>query len=271
MELILLGTGSPPPSPHRSGHADAIVVDNRLYLVDAGRNVCRQVAAAGFPVKDVGHLFFTHFHSDHFTGFADFYITRWLFGAETPLRVYGPGPVEEIVKRMLHYYEYDVEIRANEGKTRGGLGVEVTTLAPGSSISLDGIQINVEKGTKHGNVDDIISYRFEADSRVILIASDGSPTEKLATFARGADILVMHPCLPDQIVELIGQTPAMAKIIAGHHATTEEIGRTATDAGVGMVILSHLTPPNAPEEIAVEEVSRYYKGKVIPGRDLDRF
>ena len=63
MELILLGTGSPPPSPDRSGHADGIVVDGRFYLVDAGRNVCRQIAAAGFPVKDVDHLFFTHFHS----------------------------------------------------------------------------------------------------------------------------------------------------------------------------------------------------------------
>ena len=271
MELILLGTGSPPPSPDRSGHADGIVVDGRFYLVDAGRNVCRQIAAAGFPVKDVDHLFFTHFHSDHFTGFADFYITRWLFGAQTPLRVYGPDPVEEIVKRMLHYYEYDIEIRAEEGKTRGGLEIEVTTLAPGGSIEVDGIQINVEKGTRHGNVDDIISYRFEADARVILIASDGSPTEKLVPFAKGADILVMHPCLPDQIVELIGQTPEMAKIIAAHHATTEEIGRTAADAGVGMVILSHLTPPNAAEELAVEEVSRYYGGKVIPGRDLDRF
>ncbi len=271
MELILLGTGSPPPSPGRSGQADAIVAGGRFYLVDAGRNVSRQIAAAGQSIKDVDHLFFTHFHSDHFTGFADFYITRWLFGAQVPLKVYGPGPVEEIVKRMLHYYEYDIEIRAEEGKPREGLGIEVATLAPGDSIEVEGIRVGVEKGTHHGNVDDIISYRFEAEGRVIVIASDGGPTEKLVPFAKGADVLVMHPCLPEQIVELLGQTPEMAKVIAGHHATTEEVGRTAAEAGVKIVVLSHLTPPMARAETAVEEISQHYKGEIAAGEDLQRF
>ena len=88
MDLILLGTGSPPPSPDNSGHANAIVVKEKMYLLDAGRNVVRQITSSGFNVKDVDTLFFTHFHSDHFTGFADFYITRWLFGATHPLTVY---------------------------------------------------------------------------------------------------------------------------------------------------------------------------------------
>ena len=172
---------------------------------------------------------------------------------------------------MLHYYEYDIEIRAEEGKPREGLGIEVTTLDPGDSIEVEGIQVSVEKGTHHGNVDDILSYRFEAEGRVIVIASDGGPTEKLVPFAKGADILVMHPCVPDMIVELIGQTPEMAEIIAGHHAKTDEIGRTATDAEVGMVVLSHLTPPRAPGELVVEEISRYYKGNIAAGEDLQRF
>lgn len=270
MDLILLGTGSPPPDPGTSGQADGIVVDGRLYLVDAGRNVSRQITAAGFSIREVDHLFFTHFHSDHFTGFADFYITRWLFGATAPLKVYGPDPVLEIVNRMLHYYEYDIEIRAAEGKPREGLDIDVDVLAPGDSLEVDGIQVSVEKGTHHGNVDDIISYRFDAEERVIVIASDGGPTEKLVPFARGADVLVMHPCLPDQIIEMLGQTPEMAEIIAGHHATTEEIGRTAAEAGAGKVILSHLTPPMASMELACEEIARHFDGEIIGGRDLMR-
>jgi ribonuclease BN (tRNA processing enzyme) len=254
-----------------SGQADGIVMGDRLYLVDAGRNVCRQIVAAGFSIKDVNHLFFTHFHSDHFTGFADFYITRWLFGASSPLNVYGPEPVLEMVNRMLQYYEYDIEIRAQEGKSRDGLDIDVDTLAPGDSLEVGGIQVSVEKGTHHGNVDDIISYRFEADGRKIVIASDGGPTEKLVPFAEGADVLVMHPCLPDQIVEMLGQTPQMAQIIAGHHASTEEVGRTAAEAGVGKVVLSHLTPPMAPEEQFRGEISKYFGGEVVVGHDLERF
>lgn len=272
MDLILLGVGSPPPDPGTSGQADGIVVGGRLYLVDAGRNVSRQITAVGFPVKEVDHLFFTHFHSDHFTGFADFYISRWLFGggAKVPLNVYGPEPVKKIVERMLHYYEYDIEIRAEEGKSRDGLDIEVKVLAPGDALEVEGIRVRVEKGTHHGNVEDILSYRFEADGRVIVIAGDGRPSGKLVPFARGANLLVMHPCLPDQIIELLGQTPQMAKIISGHHATTEEIGRTAAEAGVGKVVLSHLTPPMSNMALACRGVSRYFNGEVIGGEDLLR-
>jgi ribonuclease BN (tRNA processing enzyme) len=272
VDLILLGTGSPPPDPGTSGQADGIVVGGRLYLVDAGRNVSRQITAAGFPIKEVDHLFFTHFHSDHYTGFADFYISRWLFGggAKVPLKVYGPNPVKEIVNRMRHYYEYDIEIRAEEGKSREGLGIDVEVLAPGDSLEVDGIEVSVEKGTHHGNVDDIISYRFEAEGRSIVIASDGGPTDKLVPFAKGADVLVMHPCLPDQIIELLGQTPQMAEIIAGHHAKTDEVGRTAAEAGVGKVVLSHLTPPMASMQQACEEIAQHFGGEIIGGQDLMR-
>ncbi len=270
MELILLGTGSPPPTPGRSGFADGIVLAGRLYLVDAGRNVPRQVAAAGFAVKDVAHLFFSHFHSDHYTGFGDFYLTRWLFGGETPLRVYGPPPVEEIAERMLRYYEYDVEIRVAEGMPRSGLGVEVRVLSPGDSLEVDGMRIRAERGTHHGNVADLLSYRFEAEGRAVVIAGDGGPTEKLVPFAEGADVLVMHPCLPELIVEQLGQTPEMAAIIASHHATTEEVGRVAAAAGVGTVVLSHIVPPAAPGEVIREEIAQHFGGEILIGEDLLR-
>ncbi|MEE9274001.1 MAG: MBL fold metallo-hydrolase [bacterium] len=270
MELILLGTGSPPPTPGMSGQADGIVVGGKLHMVDAGRNVVRQLAAAGFAPKEVDRLFFTHFHSDHYTGFADFYITRWLMGGQAPLKVYGPGPVEEIIRRLLHAYEYDIELRAEEGKPRKGLGVEVEVLAPGDSLEVDGVGVRVEAGTRHGNVADMISYRFEAEGRVIVIAGDGGPTDKLVPFAKGADVLVMHPCMPDLIVKLTGQTPHMAKIIAGHHATAEEVGRTAAEAGAGKLVLSHITPPPAPPDEVVAAVAEFFSGKIVFGEDLMR-
>lgn len=270
MELILLGVGSPPPSPEASGHANGIALGEKLYLIDAGRNVPRQIAAAGYQVSLVEHLFFTHFHSDHFTGFGDFYITRWLFGASEALRVFGPSPVEQHVRRMLHYYEYDIELRAKEGKPRAGLSLETTVIARGDSLEIDGLKIHADKCTRHGNVEDILSYRFEAEGRSIVVAGDGSPAAELASFARDADILMMHPCLPESIVEMLGQTEQMAEIIAGHHATTEEIGRTAAAANAKAVVLSHLTPPMAPKEKILEEVARFFDGEIIAGLDLMR-
>ena len=50
MELILLGTGAPPPTPQKAGPSNAIVVGGKLYLVDAARHVATQIVRAGFPV-----------------------------------------------------------------------------------------------------------------------------------------------------------------------------------------------------------------------------
>jgi ribonuclease BN (tRNA processing enzyme) len=246
------------------------VLNGRIYLVDAARNVSRQIVKAGFPVKEVDHLFFSHFHSDHYTGFPDFYISRWLTGAKTPLRVYGPPPVEEIVRRLLSFVEYDVDIRVAEGKQREGTEVEVTVLSPGDSFEVDGMRVSVERGTHHGNVPDILSYRFEAEDRAIVLASDGSPTEKLVPFSKGADVLVMHVCIPQLIIEKYGAFPDMAKIAVSHHATAQDLARTATDAGVGALVFSHVIPPLGPNEEVLKAVSKFYEGKIIPGEDLMR-
>ena len=45
-QVVLLGTGSPPADPLRSGPATAIVVNDRAYLIDLGPGVVRRAAAA---------------------------------------------------------------------------------------------------------------------------------------------------------------------------------------------------------------------------------
>ena len=44
--VVMLGTGTPGPSPERSGPATAIVVNGTAYLVDIGPGVVRRAAAA---------------------------------------------------------------------------------------------------------------------------------------------------------------------------------------------------------------------------------
>jgi hypothetical protein len=45
-QVVLLGTGTPPPDPDRSGPATAIVVDENVYLVDLGPGVVRRAQAS---------------------------------------------------------------------------------------------------------------------------------------------------------------------------------------------------------------------------------
>ncbi|MFC1491471.1 hypothetical protein ACFLQ0_02660 [Nitrospinota bacterium] len=52
MDLILLGTGFP-SATHKSDQADAIVANGKFYLVDAGRNVSRQIDGEVIVGKDL--------------------------------------------------------------------------------------------------------------------------------------------------------------------------------------------------------------------------
>ena len=64
--LVLLGTaGGPRPRTTRSAPAQAIVVDDTVYVVDCGNGVARQLVLANLPLRAVRHIFITHHHSDH--------------------------------------------------------------------------------------------------------------------------------------------------------------------------------------------------------------
>jgi glyoxylase-like metal-dependent hydrolase (beta-lactamase superfamily II) len=61
--LITLGTvAGPPPRPHRAQFSNLLVVNDTLYVLDAGDGVTRRIAKAGFNVRDVGTIFITHHH-----------------------------------------------------------------------------------------------------------------------------------------------------------------------------------------------------------------
>lgn len=270
MELVLLGTGATPPTPRRSGPANLIVRGERAYLVDAGRNVPRQISAAGFSCAAIDHLFITHFHSDHYSGLGDFFLTRWLMGATTPLRVYGPEPVTAIVRGVVDSFQYDLDVRSAEGKPLAGSEVETRVVASGEAFEVEGMSIRAEKAARHGNVAEMLSYRFEAEGRSVVIIGDGAPTDRTVPLASGADVLVMHVAVAALIEEQLGQTAEQAAIIAKHHATPKQIGEVATAAGVGTVVLSHIVPPLAPEALLAEGVASRFDGTVVVGEDLTR-
>ena len=43
-QVVMLGTGTPIPTPNRSGPATAIVVNGKAYIVDFGPGVVRRAA-----------------------------------------------------------------------------------------------------------------------------------------------------------------------------------------------------------------------------------
>jgi ribonuclease BN (tRNA processing enzyme) len=80
-EIVMLGTGTPRPQPDVWGPATAIIIGQKVFLVDAGVGVERRLAAANLPIKGVTAAFVTLLHSDHVLGLPDLILLRGCMGA----------------------------------------------------------------------------------------------------------------------------------------------------------------------------------------------
>lgn len=104
--VVLLGTAGGSPywtNSDRAGIASAVVVGDRYYLVDAGRQVVRQLRAAGLgnhgsdtdgPLDALRAVFLTHLHSDHMIDLNNVLsagIYNGLARADRPVPIFGPG------------------------------------------------------------------------------------------------------------------------------------------------------------------------------------
>lgn len=98
--LVLLGTaGGPLPSPVRAGIAQAIVVDGRVYLVDCGSDVTRQLRRAKL-LSSLHEVFVTHLHSDHDCDLFNLFLLGWpILQRNPPVAVHGPGPAGALPPR----------------------------------------------------------------------------------------------------------------------------------------------------------------------------
>jgi ribonuclease BN (tRNA processing enzyme) len=273
--LVLLGTaGGPTPKIKRAAPAQAIVIGGRCYLVDCGDGVARQMALAGLRADSLAAVFITHQHSDHNAGYGPLFLLGWGANLAHPVDTYGPPPLVEMTARLLDAYRYDIELRmADEGRPALAPLIrphEITTA--GEVFKDERVRVTAALN-EHPPIRYSFAYRFDAADRSIVISGDTRYSESIVALARGADVLV-HEVVSRAYWERPGapQPPEVIRHILASHTDAADVGRVAAAAGVGTLVLTHFVPtegPGAPTDAEwIAGVRRYFKGRVIVGRDL---
>jgi ribonuclease BN (tRNA processing enzyme) len=97
-ELILLGTaGAPMPVAGRGGISSALVVDDRVFVIDCGRGSPSAFVDAGLDFARLEAVFLTHLHADHTGDLPGMLLYPWGIRVDddgrplSPIAVYGPG------------------------------------------------------------------------------------------------------------------------------------------------------------------------------------
>lgn len=274
--LILLGTaGGPRPRKFRSGSAQAIVSGGKIYVVDCGYGVARQMALAGLPLNHLRHVFITHHHSDHDIDLGPLLQLAWLSGLITPVDCWGPPQMRQMIADYFRYEAYDIRIRQlDEHRPPFRPLVRAHEITGGGIVMDDGRMRVTAAKVVHPPIDLALAYRFDAPDRSIVISGDTRPTEALVRLAKGADVLVHEAMMPDRVVQLVASLPhgqELARSVLSHHTSAEQAGQVAAAAGVKMLVLSHLVPaedPSVPDAEWIAAARRHYSGPIVVGSDL---
>jgi ribonuclease Z len=268
MKITLLGTGSPIPDPQRAGPCTLVQAGDATLLVDAGRGVLLRLTACGILPPMLSAVLMTHLHSDHLTDLNDVITTHWVMSpTPTPLRIYGPPRMQEVVDGLLAMLGPDIEYRlAHHDDLTQGPQVDVFEVEPGDMFDLGGATVRVGQ-TDHRPVEPTVSFRVEHDGKSVVLGGDGVPCDGLDETCRGADAYV-QTVLREDIVKMV-PNPRFQEIL-DYHSSVQDAARTATRAGVKTLVLTHYIPgmpPGAEDEwrgLAAED----FEGEIVLGDDL---
>lgn len=269
MQVILLGTGYPRPDPERAGPSTAVVVGEKLFVVDAGRGVVMRLAVTGLPLKNLHAVFLTHLHSDHTSGLPDLFATSWIFGRYAPLELYGPEGTRELADAVVKFFAADIATRRDKTEMHPGAGATVNPHILREGVVYEDRDVRITAFlVDHSPVEPAFGFRFDSKGKSVVISGDTRPSENLIRHAKGADILIHEAYLPEHFDRV--DKPEVAARLKHYHTSAEEAGQVAARAGVKMLVLTHLIPEDA-EKTFLERAGKFFKGKIVVGRDLMRF
>ena len=266
--VTILGSASAKPTPDRHPSAQIVKVHEQHYLVDAGEGAQQQMFRYGINPLKLRAVFISHLHGDHVFGLFPLISTLGLYGRRTPLKIFGPAPLGEMLGCHLRYFDtqlpYEIEW-VEVDTTRHALLFENRTLEVWSvplrhRIPTSGylfrekqppLNVRKEKITEYGlsiaritaakrgedilldNGDTLpnaeLTYRPYAP-RSYAYLSDTSWSPKAAKLVEGADLLY-HETTYAHAEHKIARERG--------HSTTVEAARIALKAGAGRLVIGH--------------------------------
>jgi ribonuclease BN (tRNA processing enzyme) len=284
--VITLGTGNPIPDANRASSGTAVQYKGKYYIMDTGNGVNNVMAENGYAFSDIRAIMFTHLHADHTTDFIDIMINRWMTGGKE-LEILGPPRSGGFYKFMTEFFADDLIYRKYRGIKMGvtdvGMlsGVNVTEYTGSNTFKLDGMKVQTAEMI-HTQYD--LAYRFDVDGKSIVVSGDTSYTKELSKLAKDADILVIDTNLssaPTSKQSVEGEAFTDKSIVkpkpiyefsgnfeVAPHMGIAEVAKTAAEANVKKVVMTHLSP--AP--VNLEAAKKYFKeagfkGEVIEAKD----
>jgi ribonuclease Z len=287
VSLFFAGTAGSVPTARRGLPALLLRAGGERILFDCGEGTQQQLLrSVGLP--DVGAIFITHFHLDHWLGLIGMVKTFDLRGRDRPLTIHGPPGLRQLfagLRPIIGRTGYPLELVDLEPHAEIRFGSFLITPFPvnhrveayGYAFIEDdrpgrfdveaARALGVPDGPEFGRLqrgETVNGVRPEQvmgetrSGRRIVLSGDTAPCQAVEVFAHGADVLVHEATFMEDERTRARETA---------HSTAQQAAEIARDAGVRLLALTHLSTRYFPRDIR-EEARAVFADTVVP-RDFD--
>ena len=272
LQITLLGTGNPRPTPERYGPSILVEAGAQAILIDTGRGSTQRLFEIGQRglLTRLDAIFLTHLHSDHVVGLPDLYLTAWVFGRARPHTLIGPPGTADMARHLEQAYRFDREVRAkDEGFDPAGATLAATDAAPGVVYERDGLKVTAFAVDHGGAIDPAYGYRVDYRGRSAAFSGDTRFFEPIVGHAAGVDVLVHEVISPEvELRRAQVQGPRAVERVISHHASPEQVGTIFARVKPRLGVYSHIVPSPTTAADLIGPTRRTYTGPLAVGYDL---
>lgn len=112
-EVTILGSSSATPIFNRNPTAQALNINEKLYLIDCGEGTQQQMLKFDVKASRIEHIFISHLHGDHYLGLIGLLSSMHLNGRIKPISIYCPPQLKEIIDLQLKYSDTELQYAVN--------------------------------------------------------------------------------------------------------------------------------------------------------------
>ena len=298
-EIVFLGTSASAPSVHRGLTSQVVLKGEYRFLIDAGEGTQRQILKSGLGFKRLNQILVTHGHLDHILGLGGLISTFVRWEAMDKILIIGGKSALERIKDLLFgvvlkgryppveitFQELEAGLIFDKGdftvtafpvnhRTPDCYGFLFEELSRRPFLAERAEKLKIPPGPWRGKlvagkeatlpdgrvINPEMVLGEEQPGTKLVHVGDAGKTDNLLEVCRGADALVIEATYLEAEAELAEQFG---------HLTARQAGELAKEAGVGTLILTHISRRYREDQV-LEEAKKYFEN-VYVAKDFDRF
>lgn len=269
-------------------------MEERCFLIDCGEGTQVQLRKAKARFSKINHIFISHLHGDHCFGLPGLIASFRLLGRETPLHIYAPKGIKEMLETIFRITEthrgfevvyHELESKKSE-KIYEDHRVEVFTIPLNHRIYCNGYLFREKPKERHLNMAEISKYPeietcdyhnlklgkdFVLSDGYILknevlttppskpvsyaFCSDTRYWEEVVSVIENVDLLYHEATFLHDLKEMADYTG---------HTTALEAARIARKANVGKLILGHFSNRYGDVTVFTDEAREIFPNTFLP-------